>query len=113
MKSKGKSYTFVDHEVNDLLAHSIHVTENRVNPIKALFEGMNLKSRSERYIEEYGVQILDPIMNELDAAETQRVLDERPGRENGVGGQMHSTVDMGHCRSTQRTPRAQTAHQNI
>ena len=103
MKSKGNSYTFVDHEVNDMLAHSIHVTENRVNPIKALFEGMNLKSRSERYIEEYGVQILDPIMNELDAAETQRVLDERPGRENGVGGQMHSTVDMGHC-STQRTP---------
>ena len=87
---------FVDYVLNDVLATAEATTSVMHESFKTALMNTGLKPRSDAVTLAYHKQVVAPAMQCLREEEQQRVLNDRPGRENGEGGVMVVNHDVGH-----------------
>ena len=87
---------FVDYVLNDVLATAEATTSVMHESFKTALMNTGLKPRSDAVTLAYHKQVVAPAMQCLREEEEQRVLNDRPGRENGEGGVMVVNHDVGH-----------------
>eukprot|EP01050_Picozoa_sp_SAG11_P004424 SAG11_NODE_282_length_11247_cov_11.050323_10_plen_386_part_00 len=79
---------FVDHEVNDSAV--------KAEALSTCLMNMGFKVRAPRVQLAYEKQIVAPRLQALREEEQRRVLDDKPGRIDGVGGEIIGCSDTGH-----------------
>jgi hypothetical protein len=88
--------TVTDFEINDLDCQMKCLTNVQVESVNTYLENIGLTPRHHDYLDSYAKQIQIPAMEAADLAEDKRCFEERPGRVNGEGGEVHTQFDGGH-----------------